>query len=401
MKLIIATVAVVAAAGPACAQELTLTPLVDGRLRYESIDQDGLTRNAEALTLRLRAGAQASSGHWSALVEGEATLAAIHRYYDGLDNSPSRPLIADPQTISLYRAQLRYADKSFAVTVGRQRIALDDERFVGAVNFRDNGQTFDAVRLELTPIKGLKADVAYAWGVRTIWGIDGFGARQQAISGDNIFANLSYATPIGTITGFAYLIDQDDALVQAFRLSSQTYGLRLAGSHSFAKAVKLSYQASYARQSDWHRNPNDYRANYYFVEAALDIGGLRLTGGYEVLGADRGVALTSFQTPLATGFKFQGWADKLLTTPPNGVHDAYAGVGYSWKKLGPSNGVSLQVVYHRFDSDRLDQHYGNEIDLLASAKFGKTTVSARYAGYNAKDFATTTDKFWLQLDWAL
>src|SRR5690606_2547661 len=141
-------------------------------LRYEHVDQDGLSKNAEALTLRLRGGVQASSGHWSALIEGEGTLTAIARYDDGLKGNTSRPLIADPQTISLYRAQIRYADKHVAVTVGRQRIALDDERFVGAVNFRDNGQSFDAVRIELTPFKGFKADVTYAWDVRTIWGID-------------------------------------------------------------------------------------------------------------------------------------------------------------------------------------------------------------------------------------
>ena len=401
MKYVIATAAVLAAAGPACAEDLTLTPLVDGRLRYEHVDQDGLSKNAEALTLRLRAGVQASSGHWSALVEGEGTLAAIGRYYDGLGSNSNRPLIADPQTISLYRAQIRYTSKSFAITVGRQRIALDDERFIGAVNFRDNGQTFDAVRVELTPIKGLKADVTYAWGVRTIWGIDGAGARQQAVSGDNVFANLSYVTPIGTLTGFAYLVDQDEALVQGFRLSSQTYGLRLAGNRPLSKTVKLSWQASYARQSDWHRNPNDYRAHYYLIEAGLDVGGWKLLAGYEVLGADKGAALTSFQTPLATGFKFQGWADKFLTTPPNGVRDLYAGLGYSWKKLGPASAVSLQAAYHRFDSDRLGLHYGNEIDLLASAKFGRTTISARYARYRAKDLATDTNKLWLQADWAL
>jgi hypothetical protein len=401
MKVMMATVAALAAAGPACAQDWTLTPLADGRIRYEHVDQDGLVQKSDALTLRLRAGGQASNGPWSALVEGQATLAPIDHYYDGLNGSTSRPLIADPETVSLYRAQLRYATKAFAITAGRQRIALDDERFVGAVNFRDNGQSFDAVRIELTPLKGFKADVSYAWSVRTIWGVNGAGARQQAVSGDNVFANLSYATPIGTLTGFAYLVDQDEPVVQGFRLSSQTYGLRFAGSRTLAKSVKLSYQASYARQSDWHRNPNDYRADYYFIEAGLDVAGWKLTTGYEVLGADQGAALTSFQTPLDTGFKFQGWADKFLTTPPNGVRDLYAGIGYGWKAFGPAKAVSLQAVYHRFDSDRLDLHYGDELDLLASAKFGRVTISMRYAAYWAKQFATDTHKFWLQADWTL
>ena len=120
-----------------------------------------------------------------------------------------------------------------------------------------------------------------------------------------------------------------------------------------------------------------------------------------MLGADRGTALTSFQTPLATLFKFNGWADKFLTTPPNGLRDLYGGAAYGFKMVGPIELLSFQAVYHRFDSERLNQHYGNEIDLLASAKIGRYVVSARYADYDAKLFATDTKKLWLIVDCAL
>ncbi|WP_156680807.1 alginate export family protein [Sphingomonas profundi] len=397
--------AAMVAAGPACAQGITLKPLVDARLRYETVDQDGLVRNADALTLRVRGGLSAATGHWSAIVEGQGTLGIVNDYNDGLHGPADRPIVADPQDIALYRAQIQYKSKALTVTAGRQRIALDDERFVGIVNFRQNGQTYDAVRVELTPLAKLKADVSYAWSVRSIWGIDGAGTRQQAISGDNVLANLSYQMPVGTLTGFAYLVEQDEAPVFAFRQSSQTYGVRFAGARPLSKTVKLSYQASYARQTDYHRNPNDYRADYYLIDGALDIAALRLNAGYEVLGAadgrSGGVALTSFQTPLATLFKFQGWADKFLTTPANGVRDLYGGATYGFRKVGPIDLLSFQGVYHRFDSDRLDQHYGTEIDLLASAKLGRYVVSARYADYRARRFATDTKKVWLTLDYAL
>jgi len=406
MKYVLATAAVLAAGGPACAQSITLTPLADLRVRYENVDQSGLPKDADALTFRLRGGLQASDGPWSALVEGEGTLAAIDHYYDGLQGSATtRPLVADPQNIGLYRAQLQYKSDAFTITGGRQRIMLDDERFVGAVNFRDNGQTFDAVRIEAMPIKGLKADVSYAWNVHTIWGIDGNGARQPSIGGNNVLANVSYQTPVGTLTGFAYLVDQDELAVQRYALSSQSYGGRFAGTHAFSRTVKLSYQASYATQSDYRRNPNHYRADYYLVDGTLDVSLLKLNAGYEVLGAahghEGGVALTSLQTPLATGFKFQGWADKFLTTPPNGVRDLYGSAGLGWKQVGLAKAVTLQAIYHRFESDRLSQHYGNEWDALASAKFGKTIVSVRYADYRADRLFTDTRKIWLELDWAL
>ena len=51
---------------------------------------------------------------------------------------------------------------------------------------------------------------------------------------------------------------------------------------------------------------------------------VNLTLGYEVLGSDDGKK--GFATPLATGHKFQGFADKFLTTPNDGVQDLYVGV---------------------------------------------------------------------------
>lgn len=389
-----------APAGAAHSRDIVLKPLGEARLRYESVDQDGLAADAEALTLRLRAGVEAKAGNWSALVEGQGNLGLVGDYYDGLHGAATRPLIADPDNIALARAQLRYASPVFALTAGRQRLAFDDERFVGSAGFRQNGQSFDAVRAAITPAKGLKADIAYAWSVRTIWGIDGAGARRQAVSGDNIFGNIGVATPAGKLSAFAYLVGQDEAAAQGFRMSSQSYGIRLDGAQPLGK-TNLAWQLSYARQSDWHRNPNNYHADYHLADIAVDFGGPRLGAGYEILGADNGIALTSFQTPLATGFKFQGWADKFLVTPPDGVRDLYASAGWGWKAVGPLKAVTLQAAYHDYRSDRASRSYGDEIDLLASAKLGKVTGSARYAHYNADGFATDTDKFWLQLDWTL
>lgn len=400
MRTILCTAAALAAAGPACAQDITMKPLIEARTRYEHVEQDGLARAADAWTVRLRAGVELSHGPLAALGEAQGNLALVSDYYDGLHGAATRPLVADPQDVAIYRAQLQYRTKALSVTAGRQRIALDDERFVGNVAFRNNAQTFDAVRAELTPLKGVKLDVAYAWDVRTIWGTDGRGARQRGVGGDNVFANLAAATPIGTLTGFVYLVDQDEPEVQGYRLASQTYGGRLAGSRTLAPQVKLSHQLSWATQSDYHRNPNRYTADYLLADATLDVRGWKLNAGYEVLGADKGAALASFQTPLGTNFKFQGWADKFLTTPPDGVRDLYAGGGYGWKKLGRVDALTLQATWHRFESDRLERHYGDEIDLLATVKVKKTLLSARYARYTADRLATDTSKFWLQLDWS-
>ncbi len=387
------------AATPAIAQ--TVKPLAEVRVREEHVAQDGLPQDSDAVTVRVRSGVEASGGRWSTLAEVQGNLAIVGDYYDGIEGpATTRPLIGDPQSIALYRAQLQYRAPGATVTAGRQRIMLEDERFVGGAAIRNNGQTFDAVRAQVEPVKGIKADVSYVWNVRTVWGIDGTGARPRSIDGNSVFATLGAATPIGTVTAFAYLLDLDEAALQGLRLSSQTYGARLSGTRAFG-AAKLMWQASHARQSDYARNPNRFAAGYWLGDVALDLNGPRLGAGYEVLGADDGRALTSFQTPLAAIFKFQGWADKFTTTPPDGIRDAYASAGWGWKKVGRWSGVSLQAVYHRFDSDRLARRYGDEIDLLATGRLGRTLASLRYADYRARGFATNTRKLWLQFDWTL
>jgi hypothetical protein len=389
---------------PALADPITLKPIIDVRLRYEHVEQAPLAQDTDALTARIRSGFEAKTGDFSLLAESEATLAISPAYNSGLNGKTAYPLVGDPQNIELNRLQLQYrgAPKTI-VTVGRQLINLDDQRFVGAAAWRDNEQTFDAIRFEWSGVKNVKADLTYANNVRTIWGVDGgnsFGpARLSEIGGDNVFANLAYKMKIGTLTGFAYLVDQDQKPV--FVNSSQTYGGRFAGAWPLSKLIKLTYAASFASQSNYHRNPNAYHANYYLGEAGITVKALTVTGGYEVLGADEGVAVTSFQTPLATLHKFNGWADKFLVTPPYGLRDLYGTIGYGWKKKAGLDAIGLTASYHRFDSDRFGLHYGNEIDAQASFKKGKYTALVKYADYDADLFATDTRKFWVSLEWAI
>jgi hypothetical protein len=383
------------------AEDIKLAPLVDSRLRYEHVEQDGLPLTADAVTLRVRAGAETKAGPWSALVEGEGTLPLATGYNDGLNGKTGYPLVADPKNLELNRAQVRYANgKGLTAMAGRQRIALADERFVGPAAFRQNEQTFDALRGQWTSDR-VSADLTYSWSARTVNGTRGTGARQTAVDGDNLFALLGYRTDIGTLSTFAYLVDQDEAMVQGFRLSSQTYGLRFSGSVDLHPGTRLGYSASWARQSDYHRNPNDYSADYWLAEATLTSGGFNALAGYEVLGADRGLALTSVQTPLASFFRFNGWAGKFGTTPPDGLHDLYGTLGYTWKDVGPLDTLNLGVTGHTFASDRAGRHYGDELDLVLGTRLGKAGASIRYASYAADTFATDTDKLWLTLEWAL
>jgi hypothetical protein len=386
--------------GNAQAQDIRLTPLLDMRLHSEHIDQANITLPADALTLRTRAGAQLAKGPLSLLFEGEATAVLVDHYNDGFNGLP-RPVVGDPGNAELNRAQLRFAGKAFTLTAGRQRLELADQRWVGPAAWRQNEQTFDALRVQWTGLKRLTVDATYAWSVRTVNGNKGTPGRPQSVDGNNLFAIVSYAAPVGTLSGFAYLVDQDSAALSGYRLSSQTYGLRLTGSQPLGRGWKLNYTASAARQSAYARNPNRYIATYALAEASLSRKFLTATAGYEVLGADRGAPFTSVQTPLASFFRFQGWATKFTTTPPDGVRDAYATLAANWKRNGLVSGISLGATWHYLTSDRLTRRYGDELDLIASARIRNTTLAARLAHYTARTFSADTDKVFVTLEWHL
>jgi len=115
-----------------------------------------------------------------------------------------------------------------------------------------------------------------------------------------------------------------------------------------------------------------------------------------------GDGVKGFTTPLATLHRFQGWADKFLATPVNGIEDLYLNAGYASKGVGPLETLGVTASWHEFESQRLSIDYGSELDLQLQGKFRRLTGTLKYAHYDAH--ATTpaavrdTDKLWVQLE---
>lgn len=371
---------------------VTLDPIIDARLRYETVDQDNAVDNADAITLRLRAGAELKTGNLAILVEGEGTLALINDYnafpFPAEDQNRPYSVVADPENIELNRAQISYFVDGNGVTLGRQRINLDDQRWVGSVGWRQNEQTFDAVRGQ-AKFGPVTVDATYAFAQRTIFGIDAGG--RQAYDGDMFF--LGAGADIGPLKlkAFSYLLDYDDPLFLAN--SSQTYGVLATAKVPVGPKAKLKLKASYARQSDWRNPVRGYSADYIALEAGASYSGFTLTGGYELLGSDNGFGL---QTPLATMHKFNGFTDLFLNTPGAGLQDLYIGAGYKFPKIEFLPGLKAGVTYHDFNSDVGSIDYGSEIDAVLGFKIGPFGILAKYANYNAKSFNVDTEKFSLQ-----
>jgi hypothetical protein len=395
----------VAFAGPARAAELVkqanddhlqVKPILDARLRYETVDQG--TLDADALTLRLRAGAEAKLGEISFLAEGEGTAALVHDYNAfpfPLADKQRRPqfaVVADPQNVELNRLQVQYKSDRITATLGRQRINLDDQRWVGSVGWRQNEQTFDAVRGEAN-VGPVAIDLTYAISERTIFGTDA--GPRTAFDGQFIFAGIS--SKPGAVQGklFSYILDYDARFFLAN--SSQTYGGILSGVVPLGGGRKLSLRGSYARQSDFGENPFRYAADYWSLEGGTAIAGFNVAAGWEQLGSDNGRAV---QTPMATLHKFNGWADLFLTTPPGGLEDAYMSVGKTFGGVKTVPGLNANIAFHQFDSAAGNLEYGTEWDASVGFKLGKFGVLFKYADYDAKAFGVDTRKLWLQAEWS-
>ncbi|HEX5537580.1 MAG TPA: alginate export family protein [Sphingobium sp.] len=399
----LAAVAAASAASPVSAKSfpvgsgLTLTPSIDARLRYENVSRPAPLQDGDAVTVRVRPGITLGTGSgFSVLVEGEGTL-GIEKDYDAFPfpgfGKDGLGVIADPENIELNRAQIQYKSKAMTLTGGRQRINLDDQRFVGSVGWRQNEQTFDAVRAEAT-LGPVTLDGTYSWSQRTIFGIDA--GRRQAYSGEFLFLGAAAALGPVKVKAFSYLLDFD-AKEPVALTSTQTYGARATAAFKLAPKATLNLAASYATQSDYKLNPGSYSADYIAAEAGLGYGNYTVTGGYELLGSDNGAA---FQTPLATLHKFNGWADLFLTTPAAGLQDIYVGLAAKFPQVKALPGLNAAVIYHDFQSDVGDVDYGGEWNASLGFKVWKTSLLFKYADYDAKGFGVDTSKFWVQLEWA-
>jgi hypothetical protein len=371
---------------------------INTRLRYEYADQSNRL-DSHALTIRPRFGFTTAPVYgFQGMLEGEhiTSILSYDKYNAaGANRQPQRTVIADPETTELNQAWLSYSNWDSTLRGGRQRIVLDNHRFVGDVGWRQNMQTFDAVSFQNKSIPDLAFFYSYIWEVNRVFGdVTGLPPANRDFDSNSHLINVSYGgLQLGKLTGYTYLLEFDNSPLN----STATYGGHFTGSHTWDKErnAKLNYRAEFAWQTDYQNNPANYSTHYYNVELSGDYDRFTLGAGYEVLGSDNH---QGFKTPLATLHAFNGWADVFLVTPANGLRDLYAFAGV---KL-PGN-IPLRVIYHKFDSDRRGADYGDEWNVIASRQFGKYfTALLKYARYNGKDapYNFDVDRFWAQIEFS-
>lgn len=379
----------------ACAQPAAANGawIIDTRLRYEGVSQDGLD-DASALTLRARLGYETPAFHGvRALIEAEGVAHLNEAFNDTLNGRTAFATVPDPEAFELNRLQLAWTGgEGRRAIIGRQRIVLNNARFIGNAGFRQNEQTFDAVRLEARPIPHLALTYLY---LDRVLRTPGNRSPQGEWRSDSHVVEADLDGAYGKLSAYALLLDFPNAAAQ----SSQTYGARWQGAWDIgAFNARLTLEA--AQQDDYGHAPAGFELGYQSAELVVRRGAWSGTLGGERLEGD---GARGFSTPLATLHAFQGWADVFVNTPPDGIRDLYVGASYTTQAWPAAQPAVLTLVVHNFTDDGGGADFGNEAD--ASARFALTphlAFEVAAAAFNGED-ARVADrgKLWISLEYKL
>ena len=379
------------------------------RYRYTNIDQDTFSKDAHSSTIRGLFGYstqpfQGLSAYGQ--VRTVQRLGSGNLYNDTLNGNTTRPIVADPDAFEIDQAYLKFsAAFDTDITVGRRKIALNNERFISTLPWRQNANSFDGVVLENSSIPNTNLHYSYAYNFNRAFTDDSpVGNFDDA---DIHLIHGEYAPKLwANFVGYSYLLGiEESSFSGASILATNTYGAEFKGSYPLHKDWKVHYNFEYAKQLDNTDNTRNINLNYYRITPSVSYKNLTVKAGYEVLEGD---GTTGFSTPLALLHAYNGFADVFGTTPPTGLQDKFINATYKIKdsklKIGKYDvlkDTSVHVAYHDFDSESTSRQFGTEFDANITKKLNDNyQVRFDYASYDKDDSASDSyaqgrDKYYL------
>lgn len=392
--------------------------ILEVRGRYEGVDQAKtatLTDDAAAYTIRTRLGWETAEFRGvKGLIEVEDVRHIGPEHFavnaPGASTPPLNgahkakyPISNDPDVTELNRLQLAWTPSTaIQVVAGRQRILLDDQRFVGNVGWRQDEQTFDAIRTDLAYGR-FKATYAYVTRVNRILG------EMTDWESDSHLLNATWSPAEALrLQGFVYALDFGNSAIN----SSLTTGAKASGK-TWTGLYQLAYSATYAKQSDYHHNTPGFDLTYFGGDIAGTFDIYTVKASYESLEGD---GVRGFTTPLATVHAFQGWADAFVSPGGNksfvdGIEDA--NLTFTAKprfKRTYFFNTEFLVRYHDFNGHRTGADLGHEWDVAFAASITpKLSIQLKYADFKRERTApagTATSpasrtKAWITLEYKL
>lgn len=375
--------------------------------RVRAVDATSGDESGRAASVLLRAQLASRWGsRWSSLVEVDHVSSAWRDEHSDGQRLNGKPLISDVPGTVLNQLALRYRGNETELTLGRQRIEWDDQRFVGSDSFWQQDQTFDALLAERRLLMSSRFNYAYIGRAQRIF-VEGRGSPQgyrdhddygydapadhesDSFPGDNPYSSYSFAGEhrheshlarlelnewdYSQLVAYGHAIDNEDQP----ETSNYTLGVR----YRFAyRAHPLRYRllletASQELRQESRESGNRPQPQYHLLELAMGYKSLEWIGRYEVLSSDE---QAGFAFPLGSPYLFQGFAGVFAATPDAGVKDA--SVRVNWR----AHPWELSTRFHHFSAQSGGGDYGRELDVELRYKLStKHQVQLRYADFRA------------------
>jgi hypothetical protein len=257
--------------------------------------------------------------------------------------------------LDLYEAfgEVRILDSLF-LRVGRQALAFDDERLVGAVDWTQRGRSFDGIRVGWTRSRA-SVDVFFTWLAEDDLEADAH--VPPARTGESYFAGLHGHMRVAEALGVAaaaYYRHQEE-----IEEDRHTVGLRLDGGAAGALYdVAFYYQLGMLGEEDIGAWLAALRGGF---AAPMAWKPTVLVWG-ELLSGD-GTKAGTFDTLFATNHKFYGEADFFTAIP---AHTGLRGLVDVGGRIAvtPTPALAVLIDFHHFrGADDPDHVFGHEVDL--------------------------------------
>jgi hypothetical protein len=316
----------------------------------------------------------------------------------------SRTVIADPPG---HRGQpsvrpiqdgldRRLRHLSLDIQAGRQRIVLDDARFIGNVGWRQFEQTYDAA--------SLRTNARYRYRHRLLRLRMGRPAhlrprRSRTPTPTRTCVHVAYDASRPSSPGHvrsSYLLDFEER--RSPQNSSDTLrrpphrrplARRRDSDADTLRRLRTDLRPPDRRRRQPHRVRRRLPCRPASASARESLG--HLVAGYQLLGSDDGRTSPS-ASPSERTISSKGFADNFLVTPNAGLQDLYIGVGADllW-------GVRGAITYHEFWTDQGGDDLGEEIDLVATKQITPTwSILVKAAFYDGDNGQPDTTRFWAQ-----
>lgn len=122
----------------------------------------------------------------------------------------AEPTVLDPTGAEFNQAWVGWKGAQGGVTIGRQRVALDNQRWVGSVGWRQNEQTFDALGAQWKPRADLSLQYYWLDRVHRVAGDKAINRLARERELDSHLLNLAWKRGAQQVVGYTYLHDDRD-----------------------------------------------------------------------------------------------------------------------------------------------------------------------------------------------